>query len=180
MSQTQSPSAPGPIYFITGCPGVGKTTTAIELAQRFEKAIHFNIDYFRAMVISGVAHPIPTVTKETQRQFALAHTAVGKAAKVYSDAGFAVIAEHCTFPDNYHLFLAEAPTAKVLCLHADAQTNHQRNQERTERSFDPNDLNQAIDSMAEMLYTHYEKLGYPTYNNTHKDVEDAVEIILKL
>jgi hypothetical protein len=170
----------GPIFFISGAPGVGKSTTGVALSKRFEKAVLFNIDYFRQLVVQGVAHPVPRWTEEVGRQFALAHVAVGKAAQVYSEAGFAVIAEHASHPHHLELFVKEAPSAKVACLYASVEKNHERNLGRTGKSFEPETLNGVIEMLAPSLYVECAEAGYATLNTTDLQVEDAVAWILNL
>lgn len=43
--------------FVTGAPGVGKSTVGRALAERFERAFFLDLDAFRANVVRGLAQP---------------------------------------------------------------------------------------------------------------------------
>ena len=168
---------PGPIFFLTGAPGVGKSTTANALANRFRKAIRFDVDYFRALVISGLKQPTSGWDEETELQFRLAHQAVGAIAKTYSDAGFAVVAEHCSSNDMVQEFLAYSEGGIVVCLKSTMDTNLARNLMRTEKSFDPKDIEHFVVSMGDSLYREFEG-KFTVLDTTNLTVDEAVDEIL--
>ena len=168
----------GAIFFITGAPGVGKSTVARALAQHFERSILFDIDYFRSLVVKGLRQPTSGWDEETAAQFRLAHEAIGKVAKTYSEAGFAVIAEHCSFPDNVGTFLEQAGPAVVVCLKSDMETNLARNLMRTNKSFDPKDIEHFVLKMGDSLFLEHQKAGFPVIDNTNLTVEEAINRIL--
>jgi hypothetical protein len=69
-------------------------------------------------VVSGIAHPVPW-TDESTRQFRLARTAAGRTARIYREAGFAVIIDDVLFPADPQVFFPEEPEepyAKILLL----------------------------------------------------------------
>ncbi|MEI7984030.1 MAG: AAA family ATPase [Armatimonadota bacterium] len=170
----------GQIFFISGAPGVGKSTTARALANHFEKSILFDIDYFRSLVVKGLKQPTSGWDEETELQFRLAHQAVGSVAKIYSDAGFAVVAEHCSSPDMVQEFLDFSQGGIVVCLKADLQTNLARNLTRTNKSFDPKDIEHFVLSLGESLWLEFESKRLTVLDNTNLQVDEAIQRILSL
>ena len=170
----------GAIFFLTGAPGVGKSTTARALARHFEKSIHFDIDYFRSLVVKGMCQPNEGWNDEIAGQFHLAHKAVGKAAKTYSDAGFSVVAEHCSFPNDLNTFLEHAGSGVVVCLKSTMETNLARNLMRTDKSFDPIDIEHFVLSKGDSLHLELEKAGFTVLDNTNLSIDEAVDKILSL
>ncbi len=169
---------PGPIFFLTGAPGVGKSTTGRALANRFKKSILFDIDYFRSLVVKGLKQPTSGWDEETQIQFELAHHAVGSIAKTYSDAGFAVIAEHCSSYDMVQEFLDYSEGGIVVCLKSNLETNLSRNLTRTDKSFDPKDIEHFVHMMADSLYLDFERRNFKVLDNTNLTVDEAVDEII--
>lgn len=170
----------GQIFFLSGAPGVGKSTTAKAIAKRFEKSVHFDIDYIRSLVISGLKQPTDGWDEETERQFHLAHAAVGQMAKVYSEGGFTVVAEHCSSPKDVKTFVENAGKAIVVCLKSDLQTNLERNLMRTEKSFDPKDIEHFVYSLGDSLYKEHKQAGFAVLDTTHLFIEQAVDEIVSL
>ncbi|HLO97929.1 MAG TPA: AAA family ATPase [Fimbriimonas sp.] len=170
-----------PIFFISGCPGVGKSTTAQHLANRFEKAFRIDLDYFRQYVVKGLVQPSDAPwNDEIQLQFELAHTAAGLCARTYADAGFAVVIEHCSDPHCVDLFLKGAPDATVVCLVSDLETNLHRNLLRTNKSFDPKDIEFFVYDLNQSIASEFKKREMNVLDNTNLDVEAAVDAILAL
>lgn len=170
----------GSIFFITGAPGVGKSTTARALANHFNKSILFDIDYFRSLVVKGLKQPTSGWDQETELQFRLAHQAVGSVARIYSEAGFAVVAEHCSSPEMVQEFLDYSKGGVVVCLKSDMPTNLARNLMRTNKTFDPKDIEHFVLSMGDSLYLEFEKKGMSVLDNTNLEVEEAVKNILTI
>lgn len=170
-----------PIFFISGAPGVGKSTTAQHLAARFDKAFRIDLDYFRQYVVKGLVQPSEGEwTDEHTLQFNLAHIAAGKCAQTYAEAGFAVVVEHCSNPDTVALFVKEAPSATVVCLRTDLQTNLERNLTRTNKSFDPKDIEHFVYGLNEWIPNQFRERGLLVLENTNLDVDQAVDAILGL
>ncbi len=170
----------GRIFFLTGAPGVGKSTTATELAARFERAFRIDLDYFRQYVVSGLRQPTQGYDEECHRQFCLAHIAAGKCAKTYSDAGFAVIVEHCSFPDTIKLFVEEAGPTTVVCLTCDLPTNLSRNLMRTDKSFDPMGIEHFVHKINPLIWPEFAERGLPVVLNDSLEIEAAVNQILEI
>jgi shikimate kinase len=167
----------GAIFFITGAPGVGKSTTGRALANRFEKSILFDIDYFRSLVVKGLKQPTAGWDEETELQFRLAHQAVGKVAKTYSDAGFTVVAEHCSSYEMVQAFLDFSGGGVVVCLRSTMETNLARNLMRKNKSFDPKDIEHFVLSMGDSLHREFQG-KVPILDSTNLTVDESVEQIL--
>lgn len=169
-----------PIFFLSGAPGVGKSTTGRALASRFKKSILFDIDYFRALVVKGLKHPTGGWDEDVETQFRLSHQSVGAIAKTYSEGGFAVIAEHCSSYDMIQDFLDYSEGGIVVCLKSTMETNLARNLMRTNKSFDPKDIEHFVLSMGDSLYLDFAKRNMTVLDNTNLPVEKAVDVILSL
>ena len=168
----------GPIFFLTGPPGIGKSTIAKALAQQFEKSIYFDIDLMRLRVVKGLSLPAPgNFGEETQKQFDLAHVATGKAAQIYADAGFAVIAEHSSHKTYIDSFEAHAGPCKVVALTADLKANLERNSLRTSNSFDYSSLEFVIPMLNEGFRQEHKEAGYQVIDTTDLTIDEAVSII---
>lgn len=170
----------GRIFFLTGAPGVGKSSTAVALAARFEKAFQIDLDYFRQYVVSGLRQPTQGYDEECHRQFCLAHEAAGKCAKTYSDAGFAVVIEHCSFPDTIKLFVQEAGPTTVVCLTCGLGPNLQRNLLRTNKSFDPKDIEHFVETLNPLMAHEFSSRGLPVLDNENLEIEESVNQILRI
>lgn len=170
----------GPIFFITGTPGVGKSTTAKHLAARFPKAFRIDLDYFRQYVVSGLRQPTQGYDEECHQQFCLAHIAAGQCAKTYSDAGFAVVIEHCSFPDTIELFRKEAGEIVAVCLACDLDQNLARNLMRTDKSFDPKDIEHFVYDMNSALPNACQEAGIQVLQNGGPDPESTVDLLLEI
>ena len=168
-----------PIFFLTGAPGVGKSTTGRALAQKFRQTILFDVDYFRSLVVKGLKQPTSGWDEETENQFRLAHHAVGAIADTYSQAGFAVIVEHCSSYDMVQEFLDYAGPTKVVCLKSTLETNLARNLMRTNKSFDPKDIEHFVHSLGESLPHEFEG-KFTVLDTTDLTVDQTIEQILSL
>ncbi|MDH4388104.1 MAG: AAA family ATPase [Fimbriimonas sp.] len=170
----------GRIFFISGAPGVGKSTTARALAARFERAFRIDLDYFRQYVVSGLRQPGQGYDEECHRQFCLAHKAAGQCAKTYSDAGFTVVVEHCSFPDTVELFVSEAGPTTVVCLACELNINLERNLLRNDKSFDPKDIEHFVHDLNAAIWPQFAERSWPVIHSGNQKVDDMVEQIMEI
>ena len=179
VTEWRYPREVGPIYVLTGAPGVGKSTVARALAARFQRAFVIPMDDLREWVVSGREDPGPTWNDETTRQFDLAYAATADIADRYSQAGFAVIIDHVVFPQEEEKLRARLADRhyRTVFLTCRAETNHHRNLTRTGKNMDPNDLAPLINHVRQHL-----KPAVPWYilDSTHLTVEETVDLILGL
>ena len=79
------------VYLITGMPGAGKSTVARQLAERFDRGAHVDIDMvFHHFTVSGRAEPSQQ-TDETTAQSRLAVRNAAAVARNYAEAGFVCV-----------------------------------------------------------------------------------------
>lgn len=108
---------PKRIFLLVGSPAVGKTTTAIQLAERFDRAVHIRVDGLRGMVVSGYAYPDEAWSPEAALQVRLAREAAMAMAVTYAEAGFIVVIDDFWDPlelAEYQPLLARPDSLGVL------------------------------------------------------------------
>lgn len=171
-----------PIFLITGPPGAGKSSVAVSLLQRFPFGFHLPMDDLRDWVVSGIAHPIPTWTDETTRQFNLARQGAVQLARQYANAGFAVVIDDIVNIEDVARHFSAAldgyPFHKVLLLPSIAVAL-QRNRDRTNKTFDTNILDAPIRSIhhwfSQQVVSAEEWL---TLDNSDLTIDETVDRIL--
>lgn len=168
------------VIFITGAPGVGKTTAGRALADQFEKAFFLDLDALRENVVKGIAHPSAGWTDETTAQFLLAHRAAGKIALLYSEAGFTVIIAHCSSVDHVQAFLSECPKGRAICLFADLETNVHRNNTRKNKDFDPRDIEFFVHELWSEMPLRFNETGFATIDTSHHSAQETVARLFAL
>ncbi len=172
-----------PVIFLTGAPGVGKSTVGRMLADQFEKAFFLDLDVLRENVVKGIAHPSAGWSDETTVQFLLAHQAAGQIAQLYAAAGFAVVVAHCSSVEHFEHFHQECPSAKLVCLYADLETNIERNNSRTNKSFDPRDIEFFVHDLCPTMHLKFALADYNVLDTTSDTPElsiDRIRVLLEL
>jgi tRNA uridine 5-carbamoylmethylation protein Kti12 len=83
------------VLILTGPPGVGKTTTARVLAERFERAVHLESDRFFDFIRSGFVEPWKP---ESREQNEVVMRIVAGAATAYASTGYFTIVDGIVLP----------------------------------------------------------------------------------
>ena len=171
-----------PIVILAGAPASGKSTVAKAVLQYFEFGIHIPVDHIREYVVSGVAHPIGW-TAETTRQFRLAERAACEMAKIYSDADFVVVIDHCEAPsvlnDMVDVHLAGRHVEKFV-LQPSLDENLLRNFNRTSKEFDSTvlvDTIRRLNPMFRSASTDFE--GWTRLDSTEWTVAQTASNIIE-
>jgi predicted kinase len=172
-----------PIFLLTGIPGSGKTSVATALMQHYQLGLHIPVDDLREWVVSGIAHPIPVWTAETSRQFSLARQTAVRMARLYVDAGFAVVIDDVMFSEeaqaHYLAPLVEYPVVKVL-LQPTLEAALGRNMQRTNKDFDTSILVDTIRNLHHAIAEqNFGASGWLVVNNTELSLAQTVDCILK-
>ena len=89
------------IVLMTGPPGSGKTTIASEVAKKFPKSLHIQVDHLREMMVNGVELPDSGFTDEANRQFQWARSTATYMAKLYADQGVFVVIDGVSVPEKF-------------------------------------------------------------------------------
>ena len=116
--------------------------------RRFDFGLHVPVDNLREWVVSGIAHPVPELTPESERQFALARRSAAWLANVYAQAGFAVAIDDVIDPGNAAKLeqSLSVPICKVL-LRPTLEVTQRRNAERKNKPFHTSVLQDVITSI---------------------------------
>lgn len=172
----------GPVFVVTGVPGAGKSSVARALVGRFRFGLHLPVDDLREWVVSGIAHPVPTWTAETGRQFGLARRAATEVTRLYSEVGFAVALDDVLSPEDAAAFDAALPGTAVhkVALLPRLDVALARNAARTDKAFDPLVLADAIRRRHRAINpATFRSAGWFVRDTSAETVEETVTAILK-
>jgi len=112
-------------------------------------AMHLEVDELRQWVVSGRSEP-PGWSEETERQYRVAEHASFEVARIYSEAGFTVVIDHCRnlprLEELIETHLSGLDVRRVLVI-TDLNATLRRNAERTNKTFDPRELEPILRSV---------------------------------
>jgi chloramphenicol 3-O-phosphotransferase len=172
-----------PIYLITGTPGSGKSSVARALLQRFEFGLHLPVDDLREFVVSGIAHPVPTWTEETGRQFRLAQMGAASTAKLYATNGFAVVIDDVISSNDvssiFEPVFDEFDFHKIL-LQPKLEIALERSRTRTNKNFDPSFLEEPIRQIYAWMSAQEFPSDWLKLDSSDLKLEQTVDVILEL
>lgn len=120
------------VWLINGIHGVGKTTTACALAQRFPRAAHIEGDGIQGLIVSGAVNPGSQPEDEENRQIHLNVRNQCLLAESFAQVGFTTIIdyvvtsrdrlmEYKTQLDTIDLRLVTLSPGKHVALERDAK-----------------------------------------------------------
>jgi hypothetical protein len=167
-----------PIWLISGTPGAGKSTVARALAGRYPKAIVIEVDALREWVVSGYANPLDSWTSETQLQFVLAHQTAGAMARLYTEAGFAVVIDGVTIEADVPVYrFPFAPRKVLLCPTLDVAL--QRNATRKTKPFNTLVLEPVTRRLfADLPEACPRERGWTVFDSSAESAEETVTRLL--
>jgi len=151
-------SPPAPLLLLTGSPGCGKTTVAPLVADRHERSVCLDLDWFFAKLRSGAISPW---RDEAQAQNRVVLHAAAQAVAAFAAGGYVTVAEGILYPFMLDLFAAacarDAVTLHYAVLRAPIAVVQQRVQDRR---IEPEHAGALADAaVVEDLWTQFERLG---------------------
>jgi chloramphenicol 3-O-phosphotransferase len=169
------------MFVISGTPGSGKTSVSKALMGRFARGVHVPVDDLREWVVSGIAHPVPTWTQETTRQFALARGNAVRVALAYAEAGFAVAIDDVISAESFHADYAPcfgSLNPHRVVLRPSLEVALHRSATRANKNFDPAVLERVI----RFLYTDLEGMevhGWQVIDSSELSLDETVNVVLE-
>lgn len=167
-----------PIIFITGQPGVGKTTIARRIAGAVSKSICISLDDIRQMVRGGYVDPATNSWEVFEEQYVLSQKAVLELASVYVSAGFTVVIEGAVFEDTFDLF-AQRYSASNLHLFLLTASKKELQKRKAQRKNNVPETQVVTDML--ILFDELEsKMKHKNFHSVkNTQVEKTVQNILK-
>ncbi len=173
------------IIFITGAPGVGKSTIGRRIAEHFPKSLHIKLDALRGSVVNGQAVPARGWTDEMTIQAQLARTTACNMAKLYNASGYDVVVDDVCIPEFFADQYAElfdrvttdnSPVYKVLLMPQPATVI-----ERVRQRGGPN-AEIFIEHGIPWIYSYLEsidKTGWIVIDSSNLTIEETAEAALQ-
>jgi chloramphenicol 3-O-phosphotransferase len=165
------------LFVISGVSASGKSTVARLLAQRFERGVCVEGDVIREMVLSGRVEMQPDPEAEALRQLALRYAGALAVADVYLSGGFNVVVEDVIIGSILPEFLGMVPVPEfhLVFLDPDAAAIQQREQERDQIAYDPDQW--SVGGLLAVLREETDRIGL-WLDTTGQSAEQTVDAIL--
>ena len=122
-------------WLITGVPGAGKTTVARELAGRFPRSAHIEVDLLREMVASGYTGPGEPPLAESDAQLALGARNAALLAGSFLEAGFTPVIDDVVLRLQFAQYVAALPRRplRLIVLAPPVEVAIERDERRAEK-----------------------------------------------
>jgi chloramphenicol 3-O-phosphotransferase len=125
------------IFVLSGLQAAGKTTVAGVLARRYPRGVHIAGDSIRAMVVAGRVDMTPDSQPGATEQLLARYEASIAVARVYHDAGFAVVIEDVILGKMVLRFLELMPWPEIhfVMLTPNLESVARRELERPKKAY---------------------------------------------
>ena len=151
-------AGPASLLLLTGSPGCGKTTVAPLVADRHERSVRLDLDWFFAKLRSGAISPW---REEAHAQNRVVLHAAAEAVAAFAAGGYVTVAEGIVYPFMLDLFAAACAGAAIPLQYAVLRAPIAVVQQRVRgRTIEPEHAGALADAaVVEDLWTQFESLG---------------------
>jgi broad-specificity NMP kinase len=147
-----------PLLLLTGSPGTGKTTVAPLVADRHERSVCLNLDWFFSKLRRGAIDPW---REEAHAQNRAVLHAAAEACAIFAAEGYVTVAEGIIYPFMLDLF-ATAGASHGIALHYSVLRAHREvvQQRVVDRRVEPQHADALADAaVVDDLWAQFEAQG---------------------